>query len=126
LQQSGPNRIDVVDDGQPAGPPMPPFIPPRPHRHGPFVPPPIGLGYQSEPQWVPHGGPSYGPPRVGGTIEVNWGNRSRHTEMSIETVNELHAVLGRVLDSADLDESVRAALRNLREAFSAQETPGGS
>jgi hypothetical protein len=106
LQQGGPNRIDIVDDrgGQYPGqvPPFPPDFSYQSHH-----------GHQSA--------PSYEPPRRGGTIEVNWGGRSRRTELSIETVNELHAVLGRALESADLDDSVRAALRNLREAFSGQE-----
>lgn len=131
LQQTGPNRIDIVDDkgGPGPGPVPPPFAPHRPTlpHFGPFAPPvsghpmsgsfPPGFGHPS--------GPSYEPSRPGGTIEVNWGGRSRRTRLSIETVGELHAVLGRALESADLDESVRAALRNLREAFSDHEPPGG-
>lgn len=129
LQQGGPNRIDIVDDrGGPYPGQVPPFPPPQMHR--PFGPPvsgfamsgsfPPGFSYQSH-----QSAPSYEPPRRGGAIEVNRGGRSRRTELSIETVNELHAVLGRALDSAGLDDSVRAALRNLREAFSDQDPPHG-
>ena len=134
LQQGGPNRIDIVDDiGGPARP-TPSFGPP-PHQHRPFGPPvsgfvasdsfPPGFSYQSH----HHGhqsAPSYEPPRHGATIEVTWNGGSRRTDMSIETVVQLHALLGRAVKSPDLDETVRDALRNLRAAFSDQDSPGGS
>jgi hypothetical protein len=60
---------------------------------------------------------------VGGRISVNWGTRSRETPMSIETVDQLRAVLDTVLRSGEIDDTARAALRNLREAFSDHEMP---
>jgi hypothetical protein len=136
-QSSGPNRIDVVvDDGRvtrpyPPGPapmsrphrppPMPPHMPPSMHQPG--VPGfvmsgsfPPEFGYRPGSRWEE---------RQGGFIGVSWGNRSRHTDFTLDTANRWKTALDAVLGSADVDESVKASLRDLREAFSDQDTPPG-
>jgi hypothetical protein len=141
-QASGSNRIDVVvdDRGGPAPtadpyrPPMPPPMPPpvRPHPpHDPFAQPfPPMSG-----QWFPMSGafpPGFSStaPRhlqnVGGFISVNWGNRSREEQVSLDTVDRWRAALDTALESGRLDDPTRAALRELREKFSDQDPPGGS
>jgi hypothetical protein len=146
-QSSGPNRIDVlVHDGRGPGayqPPGPHLPPPPPHRpggpihQGPFGPPvypgspaptgsgfvmsgsfPPGFEYQAGPRWEE---------RPGGFIGVSWGRRSRHTPFALDTANRWKGALDAVLGSATVDESVKASLRDLREAFSDQDPhTGGS
>ncbi|GAA1040347.1 hypothetical protein GCM10009557_61320 [Virgisporangium ochraceum] len=132
LQQSGPNRIDVVDDnGAATGPPMPPFAPhrPGPHQLGPFVE--AGPGFAMSGSFPP-GPPGFHStaPRhmrsLGAFIAVNWGNRSREQQFPLDAVDRWRAALDAALGSAALDEPARAALHELREAFNDQETPGGS
>lgn len=139
-QSSGPNRIDVlVHDGRgPGGYPYPGPVPgefpfpwpgPQPHpnmpppplrraggpiQHGPFVPPSFGTHHV--PRWERESGAFIG---------VNWGNRSRHTDVRIETIDRWAAALDTVLGSAGVDEAVKASLRDLREAFSDQDTTPG-
>jgi hypothetical protein len=141
-QSSGPNRIDVTVDDKGGPPPgadpyqqqAPPAQQPpmRPHHpHGPFAqpyPPMPGPGFPMSGSFPPGFHPTA--PRhlqnVGGFIAVNWGNRSREAQVSLETVDRWRAALDTVLRSATLDDPARAALRGLREALSDQETPGGS
>ena len=145
-QNSGPNHIDVVvTDGFGAGPhpdPGPvshPFMgPPRPMPGGPMHPTfrnpgPGGAGFVMSGSFPPgfshHRGHRW-EERPGGFIGVSWGTRSRHTDVPLETVDRWKTALDTVLGSATVDESVKASLRDLREAFSDQETPpeqfGGS
>ncbi len=150
-QSSGPNRIDVVvDDGRGTGgyatpspdphwrPHMPPsqqHRPGGPMHHGPFGPPgfpgppgPAGGGFVMSGSFPP----GFEPQRMarwemepGAFIGVNWGTRSRHTDVRIETIDRWKTALDAVLGSTTVDESVKASLRDLREAFSDQETPPG-
>ena len=126
-QSSGPNRIDVlVHDGRgpgaypfPGPGPQHPNLPPMrraggPIQHGPFVPPSFGTHHV--PRWERESGAFIG---------VNWGNRSRHTDVRLETIDRWAAALDKVLGSAGVDEAVKASLRDLREAFSDQDTPPG-
>lgn len=137
-QSSGPNRIDVTVDekGGPApySQQVPPQMPPpmRPHHpHAPFAqpfPPMPDPGFTMSGPFPP-GFRSTAPrhlQNVGGFVSVNWGNRSRETQVSLDTVARWTAALDAVLASAPLDDPSRAALRGLREAFSDQESPGGS
>lgn len=136
LQQgSGPNRIEVVVDDR--GPrPMPPHLqrpadPPGPYPSGPYLAGPQfhheAHGFTMSGSFPP--GFSPGPPRYmrrpGCVIGVNWGARSRETEVPIDTVGKWSAALDKVLESNTIDEPTRAALRELRQAFSDQEMPPG-
>jgi hypothetical protein len=146
-QSSGPNRIDVlVHDGrgpgvyQPPGPqmrPPPPQGPGGPIHHGPFgpsiypgPPAPTGAGFVMSGSFPPGFEPRSVPRwerESGAFIGVNWGNRSRHTDVRIETIDRWAAALDAVLGSAGVDEAVKASLRDLREAFSDQDPhTGGS
>jgi hypothetical protein len=141
-QNSGPNHIDVVvTDGRVPGPhpdpgPVshpymgPPPMPGGPMHHGPpgtFRNPGPG-GFMMSGSFPPgfshHRGPRW-EERPGGFIGVSWGTRSRHTDVPLETIDRWKASLDAVLESATVDESVKASLRDLREAFSDQETPPG-
>jgi hypothetical protein len=143
-QSSGPNRIDVVVDDRPGqvpysgpapGPGYGPAYGQRPpmqgHPGAPFRPGQPGPAYVMSGSFPPEFGP-HSVPRwerePGAFIGVNWGTRSRHTDVRIETVDRWKTALDAVLGSADVDESVKASLRDLREAFSDQEPtiPGGS
>jgi hypothetical protein len=141
-QSSGPNRIDVVvGDGPGPGeyPPPGPHLPPSrmlrpggPIHHAPFGPPgypgPTGAGFVMSGSFPPGFG-APGPARwelqPGAFIGVNWGTRTRHTDVTIETADRWKSALDAVLGSAGVDESVKASLRDLREAFSDQEMPPG-
>lgn len=123
---SGPNRIEVVVDdrgGYMPGPrltAMPPFGPPGvpgPYTHPGPVPGPQGFRYQGRPA---------GEPPVGCVIEVNWGTRSRKSQVRIETVDRYRAALDLALAGAEIDDASRAALRELRESFSDQEPSPGA
>ena len=79
---------------------------------------PPGFGPHTVPRWERE---------PGAFIVVNWGSRSRHTDISIETIDRWKTALDTVLNSAGVDETVKASLRDLREAFSDQDPHmGGS
>jgi hypothetical protein len=141
-QSSGPNRIDVLVHNGRGSQPHPHMPPPQqrpvgPFHSAPFGPPgypgppgPAGAGFVMSgsfpPGFVPHNVPRW-EREPGAFIGVNWGTRSRHTDVRIETIDRWAAALDQVLESAGVDETVKASLRDLREAFSDQDPHmGGS